>query len=744
MRQGGTEGQLASGPNLSQIPGHDAGIADSPLPPGQRRDRVRADNRMASRIATANHVPGSRVVIVAPGDRTAAFARARRHTRFVKAMRWTLPVACLLAMSSYWTTAIRSFKVGSGKVTVPEVTLSTEDLTMERPLYEGYGKDGSRYWFKAATAVQDLRQQGPIRLNEIDGKLQQADNGVILLKSPRGAFDNKANILELMDRVDIDGDNGLKARMTQATLLLKEHKVVSTQPVLVEMPTGQVRGNEMVLLQDKRQVTFSNGVKTRLKPQGNADPARAAPTPGLAQTRTLGAGNAPVDVSAAKLFIDDNRKVALFTGDVTAQQGEATLNARELEAHYEGQPVALGADKSAAPKADTMPNAPAEGGKLKRLYARTDVVMVQAGDRATSANGDFDPVKETAVLTGSVVMTSAPDRKAVADRADLDQRADTALLTGPVEVTQGRNILRGRRLFVDRKTGTLQLTAPAETGQPAGRIFTRFYQADADGAASKKGPAKPQTPPASPLAGFGAKSDPNTPIDIEAATLDANDTLKTAIYRGDVKAVQGESAILTPELIAHYTGSAAAGMGPTGARGDPAPKGTTQLTRVQARQKVTVTSANDQSATGDQADFDIKTNTVIVTGNVTMKQGRNVSHGPKAVIDLTTGLYRMESPTPTSWNSTTSPVGYGGLPDLNAGLPAQPSPKVADPATGCPPGRMCAVFHQQDAKDAERKQKPKPPSEPPTRPPAERAKAERTGPTSSSWEATTVPPRNPN
>jgi len=687
---------------------------------------------MVSQAQTVEQATRSGVVIVAPGDRSAAFDRARRHTRLVKALRLALPVVSVLALSSYWSTASRTFKLGSGKVTVPEIALSTENLTMERPKYEGYGKDGSRYWVNAATAEQDLRRLGPIRLREIDGKLQQSDSTIILLKSPRGTFDDKANILELMDRVDIDGSNGLKARLTQATLLLKEHKVVSTQPVLVEMPTGEVRGNEMVLLQDKREVTFSNGVKTRLKPQGQSEPQRTAASP----ARALGTGNAPVDVASAKLVVDDTRKVALFTGDVAAQQGEATLNAREIEAHYEGKPVAPGSDKTAPVKQAGTPEPAADnGGKLKRLIARTDVVMVQGGDRATSANGNFDAVKETAVLTGGVVMTSAPDRKAVADRADLDQKADTALLTGAVEVTQGRNLMRGRRLAVDRKAGTLQLTSPAEAGQPAGRIFTRFYQAEADAAAAKKSPAKAPSQLATPIAGLGGRSDPNTPIEIEAVSLDANDTLKTAIYRGDVKAVQGDSTILTPELIAHYTGSAAASVGPGAPRGESPPKSATQLTRVQARGKVAVTSANDQSATGDQADFDIKTNTVVVIGNVTMRQGRNVTHGPKAVIDLTTGLYRMETPTPTSWNSTTTPLGYGGLPDLNAGLPAQPSPKVADPATGCPPGRMCAVFHQQDAKEAQ--QKPKA-AVPPARP-----KAERAG-TTSSWEATTVTPRNPN
>ena len=52
----------------------------------------------------------------------------------------------------------------------------------------------------------------------------------------------------------------------------------------------------------------------------------------------------------------------------------------------------------------------------------------------------------------------------------------------------------------------------------------------------------------------------------------------------------------------------------------------------------------DQTATGDLGIFDMKANTVTLTGNpVVMTQGQNVLRGEKLVVDLTSGVSRVEA-----------------------------------------------------------------------------------------------------
>jgi LPS export ABC transporter protein LptC len=642
-------------------------------------------------------------LLAATTDRARSFAQARRHTYVVRFLRLALPVAALIALGSYGAGFRLSMSVGNGTLQLPSLELSTENLTMSNPKYEGFNKDGSKFTVTAKTAVQDVRQQGPIHLNVIDGRMVQANNSVVTLTAPRGLFDNAANRLELFDDIKVRGSDGMRADLTQATIYTKDNRITSTQPVAIDMAAGQIRANEMDLMQGAKEVTFSNGVMTRLKPEARPIGAPVAQPKGTAAPRLIGTADGPVDITSQTLHVDDIKKTAVFKGDVIAKQGEATLRAPELRAFYEGAPLP-------APGAAPAATEAAPAGKLKRLFVPTDVTLTQGADNVTGDTADFDAVNQTAILVGRVVMTSGQDRRATSDRADLDSRSDTALLSGNVVVTQDKNILRGARLFVDRKAGVTKLSTPtAAAGQSVGRIAAHFVQAAAV-PASPRAAAK-SSPGANDASGFVFRTDPNAPIDIDADTLDVLDKAKTATFRGTVQAVQGGFVIRTPELIATYSGEA--GLSSSVPDGKQA---SAQLTRVRANQKVDVTSADGQSASGDWADFDVKAHTVTIgatAGNkVILKKGESLAYAPKALIDMATGMTYLEKEAqPTGPRISGSPSEQRApytLPELPAKKEAAPSAPPAfdgNPAA-CPPGRMCLKIDPKDSTSNQNGTKP--------------------------------------
>ena len=74
----------------------------------------------------------------------------------------------------------------------------------------------------------------------------------------------------------------------------------------------------------------------------------------------------------------------------------------------------------------------------------------------------------------------------------------------------------------------------------------------------------------------------------------------------------------------------------------PGPGGQQQISRLEAKGGVIVTQ-KDQTATGDTGVFDMRTNTVTLTGNVMVTQGQNVMRGERLVVDLTSGVSRVEA-----------------------------------------------------------------------------------------------------
>ncbi len=147
-------------------------------------------------------------------------------------------------------------------------------------------------------------------------------------------------------------------------------------------------------------------------------------------------------------------------------------------------------------------------------------------------------------------------------------------------------------------------------------------------------PADPNQP--NLLEGFSKNRD--LPVKIQAATLVVKDKEKVATFSGDVHVVQGDTDMRCKVLVVYYEGDP--GKSATGAGSGQG--GSQQIRRMQATGNVTVIQ-KDQTAQGERADFDMHSNTVTLTGNVVVTKGQDVLRGQKLVVNLTTGVSRMES-----------------------------------------------------------------------------------------------------
>ena len=153
--------------------------------------------------------------------------------------------------------------------------------------------------------------------------------------------------------------------------------------------------------------------------------------------------------------------------------------------------------------------------------------------------------------------------------------------------------------------------------------------------------------PPNALQGFSQNRD--QPVHIESATLEVRDKDKMATFSGDVRVKQGDTGMRCKSLLVFYEQEADAKAdsktddgGRAMQAAQPGPGGQQKIKRLEARGGVVVTQ-KQQTATGDLGIFDMKANTVTLTGNVMMTQGKNVLRGDKLVVDLTSGVSRVES-----------------------------------------------------------------------------------------------------
>lgn len=195
-------------------------------------------------------------------------------------------------------------------------------------------------------------------------------------------------------------------------------------------------------------------------------------------------------------------------------------------------------------------------------------------------------------------------------------------------------------------------------------------------AAPAVAPAQTSTPNA--LQGFSQNRD--QPVKIDAATLEVRDKDKVATFGGNVHLVQGDTTLRCKTLVVFYDQDSGASTMKTATPVTPG-GGKQSIRRLEAKGSVVVTQ-KDQTATGDNGVFDMKSNTVTLIGNVLISQGKNAIKGDRLVVNLTTGVSRVECD-----NNPKGQCRVQAVIEPNAGKPDGKPDGAAAPAAGRQPAR---------------------------------------------------------
>jgi lipopolysaccharide transport protein LptA len=528
----------------------------------------------------------------AAGERSRAFRRARMHSAIVRTLRIALPVCALATATLYlWPTGA-SIEVKGIRISAKKIDLAGDRLKMRDPQFDGFTDEDGRYNVRAKWATQDPSDKNVVDLEKIEASLTETDNDWAKLVSTEGTYWIKANRLRLKRNIAIETSAGLKAKLRTADFFVKEKRVVSSTPVEVTLPNGNVEADGLELLTQARNITFRKNVVAHLTPPPR--PAGEGPAKAAANSPvTLGDG--PIDVTSDLLEIVDAQKTALFTGNVRAVQTDSMLTAATLKVSYAGAPSSGGLDA-------------AEGA--------AEVTQIEASE--------------------NVELTMADGRKAKGDRSLYDRLAGTMTLVGNVAVSDGANLITGSRLEMD-------LEKRISRFPPLGRVKAHLASAEAadEGGAPKKkakkavsGKEAGGTPSiGESFTGFAANSSGAT--DIEANELEVREAAGEATFRGNVIAVRGDHEIRAQAIDVAFKPPGKAKTAPAGATGD--------VSRIKASGRVVVKAPDDQVSTSDWLVYDAQNESITIGGNVVVSQGKNVIKGEKLVVDLKTGQSHFET-----------------------------------------------------------------------------------------------------
>ncbi len=154
-------------------------------------------------------------------------------------------------------------------------------------------------------------------------------------------------------------------------------------------------------------------------------------------------------------------------------------------------------------------------------------------------------------------------------------------------------------------------------------------------------PAPPAStqPLGKPVVGSGPIGNSSDPIDVQSEQAEHSQQARVTIYSGNVVAVQGLARLRTPKLTVYVAPPDPDALkSPTGAAQGEAGR----IERMEAEGPVNYTTPTER-AIGDHGAYVASSDTITLTGNVVLVQGRNVGTGDKLVIDKRTGHYSLTS-----------------------------------------------------------------------------------------------------
>lgn len=190
----------------------------------------------------------------------AARRRAGLHRYFTIAMMSVLALMCISLIGVF---VIESGMVESVQERIdppaPEVQVSRKSVKMVQPTVTGFDRKSQAYQLTADSARQDPNDPATVLLEKVNANLNMKKEGdVVNVVADTGTYNSERETLILMDNIKISSTNGYTAYLSAADVFLKEGKVLSGEPVRVEMPGGTIEANGVELLNDGDNIRFLN------------------------------------------------------------------------------------------------------------------------------------------------------------------------------------------------------------------------------------------------------------------------------------------------------------------------------------------------------------------------------------------------------------------------------------------------------------------------------------------------------
>jgi len=220
---------------------------------------------MLARTTDTGSDPAAVQQEVLPSARAAAFGRAQRHSRRVRALKFVLPATAAVIALAF---PIYSYLVTPSAVAVKadDAAFSDGKLVMANPKLSGYTKENLPYAMRAARAVQDVANESVIGLEGIDATLPVDAATSAVVEAANGTYDRNANTLQLSKDIVVTTSDGMVMKLQSAFLDMGKGTMKTGDPVDITSKGSRIQSDTMSAKDGGKTLIFEKRVRVEIDP----------------------------------------------------------------------------------------------------------------------------------------------------------------------------------------------------------------------------------------------------------------------------------------------------------------------------------------------------------------------------------------------------------------------------------------------------------------------------------------------
>lgn len=177
------------------------------------------------------------------------YASARRHSRFVRVLRYALPAISVVGVVAFLVIAYVLPQLPSD-ISASSIDVNSNAIVMKDPHVSGYLSGGRTYEVKADRAEQQLQDTKVVTLHNINATLGFGNGETAKINAKSGIFHADTQRIELDNRITLSTTTGITGQLESANIDMKAGTMRTDKPIQFSSQGSEIRANG-VSVEDK-------------------------------------------------------------------------------------------------------------------------------------------------------------------------------------------------------------------------------------------------------------------------------------------------------------------------------------------------------------------------------------------------------------------------------------------------------------------------------------------------------------